>query len=151
MRPWCNFQKWGVGEGEDRISQSNTKNGRARFIKQRCLNLIQEVMRRHLGRMIQSKIYFRKINMKAIWRMDTFWRERPTRKLLRFIAEEGWEERETHKDSRWHICVYTHPMHSYYPVHTMALPVSLHLKRQRKQVVSCMNNCCWKYQCQGIL
>ena len=38
--------------------------------------------------------------MKAIWRMDTFWRERPTRKLLRFRAEEGREERETHKDSR---------------------------------------------------
>ena len=111
VRPWFSFQKWAVGEGEDRISQSHTKNGGARFIKQRCLNLIQKVMRRHLGRMIRSKIYFRKINMKAIWRTDRFWRELPARKLLRSRAEARGEERESHRDSGWW-SVFTHTRHT---------------------------------------
>lgn len=46
--------------------------GGAEFIKPSSLNLIQEAMRRHLRRMQWSKIYFRKINLKAIWRIDRF-------------------------------------------------------------------------------
>ena len=102
-------------------------------------------MRRHLGRMIRSKIYFRKINMKAIWRENDL-----LGNCLGPEQRRGGREGES-QGQQMTVCVHTYLTHGYYPAPTTTLPVYLHLKRQRKQIVSCMNNCCRKYGCQAIL
>lgn len=98
-------------------------NGDAELIKQKSVNLIQETMRRHLRKTMGSKIYFRKIDLKAIWRIDKVWRvygqDDPLGNCFSPEEKREGKEREAHKDNSQHICLETHLTYCYHLGHVV--------------------------------